>query len=459
MIVPGRRYHFIGIGGAGMSGLAAVMLAGGVQISGSDLIENEAIRRLKHAGARIYLGHNPCLLDEKIERVIISSAIDEENSEVQAARRRDLPVVHRLHALASILRHYKSIGVAGTHGKTTTTAMISTILEETGKDPSYLIGAHCPHLGSNSQLGTGELFVTEVDESDGHFLALRPTIGVLNNVGRDHLTTYGNLSAIKEGFARYIRQAEQAVLAIDDKHVFELASDFPDVLKVGLRQEADLSATKIWHHQFETRFNLTCREKHVCSVFLPAPGDHNVRNALCAIGAAYLAGVDLKEAAAALHGFHLPHRRFQLLEENGVTVVDDYAHLPEEIDATLKAIQDGWERRRIIAIFQPHRYSRTKTLGTEFGSAFRRADTVIVTPIYPASERPIPGVSARQVVNAIAQSTSADLRFIPSKEEVVTFLKTYIETGDFIISFGAGDIWTVTEELSCFLKEGCFCTI
>ena len=459
MIVPGKRYHFIGIGGAGMSGLAAVMLAGGAHVSGSDLTENAAIQSLKNAGARVQLGHNPnLLLEEKIERVIVSSAIGEENLELQAARKRDLPIVPRLRALASVLSHYRSIGVAGTHGKTTTTAMISTILEETGKDPSCLIGAHCPHLGSNSRLGTGDLFVTEVDESDGLFLALHPTIGVLNNIGRDHLSTYGNLAAIKKGFTRYIRQAEQAVLAVDDEHVFELAVDFPAALKVGLSREADLRATKIWHHRFETRFDLTYRDQHVCSVFLPAPGDHNVRNALCAIGAAHLAGVDLKEAAAALHGFRLPQRRFQLLEENGVTVVGDYAHLPEEIDATLKAIEDGWKERRIVAVFQPHRYSRTQTLGAEFGEAFRRADTVVVTPIYPASERPIPGVSSRQIVNAIAQSTSADLRFIPSKKEVVSFLKTYIEPGDFIISFGAGDIWTVTEELSCFLKEGSFCT-
>jgi UDP-N-acetylmuramate--alanine ligase len=459
VIVPGGRYHFVGIGGAGMSGLAAVMLDAGVQVSGSDLKENEAIQRLKSAGAQIHVGHNPYLLDERVDQVIISSAIDEENVEVQAARKRDLPVVRRLHALASILRSYRSIGVAGTHGKTTTTAMISTILKEAGKDPSYLIGAHCPHLGGNSHLGKGELFITEVDESDGLFLALHPAIGVLNNIGRDHLTTYGNLAAIKEGFSRYIRQAKQAVLAIDDRHVYRLANDFPGALKVGLSQEAELRATKIWHHQFETRFNLAYGGKHVCSVFLPAPGDHNVRNALCAIGAAYLAGIDLKDAAATLHAFRLPHRRFQLLEENGVTVVDDYAHLPEEIQVTLKAIQDGWERRRIIAIFQPHRYSRTKAIGADFGSAFCRADTVVVTPIYPASEKPIPGVSSRQVVHSIAQSTSADLRFIPSKEEVVAFLKTYIEPGDFIISFGAGDIWTVTEELSYFLKEGRFCAV
>lgn len=441
-----------------MSGLAAVMLAAGVKVSGSDLRENEEIRRLKQAGAQIHLGHDPRRLDKGIERVIISSAISEQNEEVKVARERQVPVVRRLHALASVLGSYRSIGVAGTHGKTTTTAMVSTILREMGKDPSYLIGAHCPHLGGNSRLGHGELFITEVDESDGLFLSLHPTIGVLNNIGRDHLTTYRNLTAIKAGFTQYIRQCKQTVLAIDDRNVHELARSFPNALTVGLCQDAELRATNISHHHFETHFDLSYRGEHVCSVFLPAPGDHNVRNALCALGAARLAGVDLADAAAALKVFSLPQRRFQLLEENGVTVVDDYAHLPEEIEATLQAIRDGWGRRRVVAIFQPHRYTRIHTLGSEFGSAFLQADTVIVTSIYPASERPIPGVSSQKVVEAIARSTCADLRFIPSKEEVVSFLKKYIEAGDFIISFGAGDIWTVTEELSCFLKEGCFCT-
>ncbi|MCK4394890.1 UDP-N-acetylmuramate--L-alanine ligase, partial [Candidatus Bipolaricaulota bacterium] len=362
-------------------------------------------------------------------------------------------------ALASLLRRYRSIGVAGTHGKTTTTAMLATILSKVNKDPSYLVGAHCPGLGGNSHLGRGEFFITEVDESDGLFLALHPTVGILNNIGRDHLNTYHTLAAIKEGFTQYIRQSEKAVLAIDDANVRDLAGQLQDALTVGLYRGAKLRATGVIHHHFHTHFNLVDRGKPICPVFLPAPGDHNVRNALCAIGAASLAGVSLTDAAAALNGFRLPRRRFQLLEENGVTVVDDYAHLPEEIEATLQAIRDGWDGRRIVAIFQPHRYSRTQAIGAEFGDAFRQADTVIVTSIYPASEKPIPGVSSREIVGAIGYSTDADLRFIRSKEEVVSFLKGYVEPGDFIISFGAGDIWTVTEELSCFLKKGRFCTV
>lgn len=459
MINAGKRYHFVGIGGAGMSGLAAVMLAGGVHVSGSDLQENRETLRLKEAGARIHMGHDPCFLDSEIDGVIVSSAIGEENVEVKVARERAVPVVRRLHALAAVLRGYRSIGIAGTHGKTTTTAMVATILRAAGKDPSYLIGAHCSGLGGNSHLGQGESFVTEVDESDGLFLALHPTIGVVNNIGRDHLNTYRNLSAIKESFVQYVSQSDKAVLGIDDAHVRELAKRFPNALTVGLGQEAELRAENVVHHRYQSHFDLIHRGERICAVFLPAPGDHNVRNALCAMGTASLAGVPLTAAACALARFRLPYRRFQLLEENGVTIVDDYAHLPEEIEATLQAIRDGWEKRRTVAIFQPHRYTRTLAIGDEFGGAFRQADTVIVTSIYPALEQPIPGVSSQKIVEAIARATDVNLRFIQSKEEVITFLKDYIEPGDFIISFGAGDIWTVTEELSCFLKEGHFCTV
>ncbi len=460
MIGTDKRYYFIGIGGTGMSGLATVMLAGGSTVSGSDLRENDEILRLRRAGASIHLGHDPRFIEEEeVDEVIVSSAIGVEHIEVQAAQRRKVPIVRRLHALASLLQGYSSIGVAGTHGKTTTTAMIATILGEVGMDPSYLIGAHCDGLEGNARLGQGEFFVTEIDESDGLFLALHPTIGVLNNIGRDHLNTYRDLSAITASFTQYIRQSERAVLAIDDENVRRLARHAAGALTVGFDRAAELRATEVGHHHFHSRFDLVYRGKKIGPVFLPAPGDHNVCNALCAIGAAFLAGIPLDEAASALSSFRLPQRRFQLLEENGVTVVDDYAHLPKEIEVTLEAIRDGWGERRIVAIFQPHRYSRTQALGSDFGDAFRLADTVIVTPIYPADEQPIPGVSSQSIVRAIDDSTGVMPYLIRDKDAVVSFLKGYIEPGDFIISFGAGDIWTVTKELACFLEEGNFCTV
>ena len=456
MIEARRRYHLVGIGGTGMSGLASVLLAEGADVSGSDLNDSSQIAALRDAGASIHLGHDRSLVDGRLDGVIVSSAISGDNVEILAAQEQQVPVVRRIHALGDLLVRHKSVGIAGTHGKTTTTAMLATILRETGLDPSFLVGAHCPDLGGNAHLGRGSWFVAEIDESDGLFVSIRPDIAVLNNIGRDHLHTYHDLSAIKDAFSAFLAQAEQAVIGLDDPNVRELAQRVPGALTVGLSADADLRATNLRFNRFLTTFDLSYHGETLRDVVLSAPGVHNVRNALCALGGALLAGVDLRSAAAPLARFVLPHRRFELLEENGVTVVDDYAHLPEEIAATLDAIRSGWPDRRIIAIFQPHRYSRTQSLGKDFGRSFDQADAVIVTDIYPASETPVSGVSSRVIVEAIGRGAGIDVRSIPNKDEVISFLEDYIRAGDFIISFGAGDIWTVTEELSCFLTEGKF---
>jgi len=451
-----KRYHFVGIGGAGMSGLASVFLEQGVSISGSDLRESREIESLRRAGAAIHLGHDPKNVRAPLDGVIVSSAIGVDNVEVQAARKMEIPVVFRLNALNWILRRYKSIGVAGTHGKTTTSTMIATILQGSGRDPGFLIGAHSSVLGRRGRLGGGEWFVAEIDESDGLFVGIRPTIAVVTNVGVDHLTTYGSLAAIERAFRRYIAQAERVVIDIDRENMRNWVGDNPGVFTVGIDSPAELRAEGIRYDRFTTSFELVHNGEMVDRVFLPAPGEHNVRNALCALGAAYLSGIDLGEAVRALSRFTLPHRRFQLMEENGVTVVDDYAHLPEEVAVTLRAIRTGWPGRRIIAIFQPHRYTRTRDIGAQFGGAFSDADLAVVTGIYPAGERPIAGVSSDLIVRAIATEAGIEVHSIPDKGSVFSFLMERIKPGDFIISFGAGDIWTVTEGMSAFLKEGRF---
>lgn len=457
MIDAGTRVHFVGIGGIGMSGLATVLLAHGDEISGSDLRANRELDSLRSAGASVFIGHDERHVPSHLDRVIVSSAIPPDNVEVQAARRRRIPVVRRLDALAGILRSRRSVGIAGTHGKTTTTAMLATVHKELGRSPSYLIGAHCPALGGSARLDSGEWFVAEIDESDGLFLAVEPDIAVLTNVGLDHLQTYHDLRHIRSAFARYVSQAGRAVLAIDNPHVEDIARGVPDALTVAIHRDADIRATNLRFEKFQTTFDLLESGTHVARVVLPAPGEHNVENALCALGAARLTGVKLADAARALSAFVLPHRRFELLEENGVTVVDDYAHLPEEIEATLLAIRSGWRDRRIVAVFQPHRYSRTHALSSQFGSAFSLADTVIVTSIYPACEMPVPGVSSQTIVRAIERETDAEVHSIAGKEQAIDFLKNRIVPGDFIVSFGAGDIWTVTEELAHFLEQGQFC--
>ena len=453
-----KRIHLVGIGGSGMSGLASVLIAKGATVSGSDLRESAHTIGLRQAGARIDIGqHDPQRIQPDLDGVIVSSAITVENVEIAAANDQRIPVVRRLEAVAGLLQEYRSIGIAGTHGKTTTAAMTSTILEQCGCSPSFLIGAHCPGLGGNARLGAGEWFVAEIDESDGLLVSVEADISVLTNVGRDHLQAYASLQAIRDVFAEYVGKSGRTVLAIDDPHVRAIATDHPEAMTVGTHRDAVLRAENLRFDRFQTTFDLIHEGVRVDRVFLPAPGEHNVRNALCALGAALLAGVDLASAVRALAHFVLPHRRFELLEENGVTVVDDFAHLPEEIEATLEAVHAGWPDRRIIAVFQPHRYTRTQAMGAEFGRAFRLADSVIVMPIYAACEAPLPGVTSQIVVDAARRETSADVHSTCDMSTAIELLEASIAPGDFIISFGAGDVWTVTEQLASFLIAGQFC--
>jgi len=456
VIRSGARVHLVGIAGVGMSGLASVLMSLGAQVSGSDLRSNHETDVLESLGARIYRGHSAGYISQDLDGVIVSSAISEDHEEVLAARHHDIPVVPRLAAVAHILQTRKSIGVTGTHGKTTTTAMIATILKHCGLKPSYLIGADCPALGGNACLDLGDWFVAEVDESDRLLVQVHPDISVLTNIGKDHLQTYNDIADIQQTFAQYLGQSGKHILCIDDDRVANLARAFPKATTVGIDVAADLEARGLAYNQWKTSFNLFERGSLVDRVVLPAPGKHNVQNALCALAAAQQAGVPLMDAISGLARFHLPHRRFELLEENGVVVVDDYAHLPEEIEASLRAIRTGWSNRRIIAVFQPHRYSRTRALGDAFGLAFANADTVLVNPIYAACEQRIPGTTSMQVVDAIRRDTSCSVRLIETKDETVRFLEDYVEPGDFIISFGAGDVWKVTERLARTLETGSF---
>ncbi len=457
MIDTGTRVHFVGMGGMGMSGLASVFLERGDAISGSDLQTNLQLESLRRAGAAVYVGHRAENVTSDLDRVIVSSAIPPDNVEVRAARRRRIPVIRRLDALAELLRAHRSVGVTGTHGKTTTTAMLATIHKRLGLSPSFLVGAHCPGLGGNARLDNGTWFVAEIDESDGVFLGVQPDVAVLTNIGLDHLQTYHDLQEIREAFRRYVAGAGRAVLAIDNPHVEEISGSVPDALTVGIHRHAEIRAADLRFERFETTFDLIEAGRYTTTVSLPAPGEHNVANALCALGAARATGIGLRDAARALTGFVLPHRRFEVLEENGVTVVDDYAHLPEEIEATLQAIRSGWKDRRIVAVFQPHRYSRTQAMSAQFGMAFALADAVIVTSIYPACEAPLPGITSQPIVEAIRVETGAEVRSIANKRDAIEYLKARIVPGDFVVSFGAGDIWTVTEELAHFLEQGQFC--
>lgn len=482
------RYHFIGIGGDGMSGLAKVLWQGGEAVCGSNIEPNPRTAELARLGIPVAIGHDAAHL-EGAEAVVFSSAIPPDNVELHAAQKHGLPVWHRLELIARWVNRRPCIGVAGTHGKTTTTAMIATLLRRAGRDPSYLIGAACPGLEGHAHLGRGPHIVLEVDESDGRFLGLTPQVAVLTSIDLDHLNHYRDEQDLLRSFGAYLAQSGKAILCADDPNCRRLLERFPRALSYGILRtaDADLVAQDLEQADFHTRFTLRFRDHTLGRVELPLPGEHNVYNTLAALLAGWEAGLDFAEMLPALSGFRLPERRFQVLTRNGVMVVDDYAHLPQQVEVNLQAIRANWARRRdrdrgrgrLIALFQPHRFSRTQYLNGHFARAFQGADLIGVTEIYPAFEPPIPGVDARQVVRSIcaqiqgqdpsefhrtkapsgsgeregtrsrkgrgesAPCPSPDVRYLPRPQDVLDFLRRTVRPGDFVIGFGAGDLWKV----------------
>ncbi len=435
-----------------MSGLAKVLHSQGLRVSGSDIARNRRTAELECLGIKVELGHREENL-HGAEVVVFSSAIPKDNVELAAAQRRGLALLPRLGMLRWLTTGKESMGVAGTHGKTTTTAMISLLLQEAGLRPSFLVGAPCPILGGNAGWGEGRYLVAEIDESDGHFTELGLDLAVVTNIGVDHLNNYGSAEAVYEAFRRFAGRSRRLILNGDDRPCRRLRRELgrDDLLTFGIDRDADLRAGEIVHHGLNTRFNLTFRGEERGTVSLPAPGRHNVYNALAALLAGRELGLSFAEMAAALGKFTLPERRFQVLHRNGVMLIDDYAHLPEEIEANLAAIRDGWRPQRVIAVFQPHRFSRVKYINGRFARSFTLADLVILTDIYPAGEPPIFGVAT--ALRGALQQQGKRIDYFPKKEQIVAFLKRELQPGDFLISFGAGDIWQVNQLLAASLEE------
>lgn len=465
----GDTIHLIGIGGEGMSGLARLLWEMGYGVSGSEVRWSRRVAELAELGIKVWLSHHEENLTLAGARaVVFSSAIPPENVELAAARELGLPVIPRLEMLARLMEGRFSIGVAGTHGKSTTTAMLAYLLERGGKEPTFLVGAPSGVLGGNARLGRGRYLVAEIDESDGRFVHLKPDLGVITNISADHLNTYGSEEALYLAFRRFARGCGQLILNGDDPQSARLFRELERereregegeeeeeegggrVLRFGIDRagEADLAARKIVYREVHTEFELVFRGRRAGRVELPAPGKHNVYNALAALLAGWAVGLEFPQMASAMRGFALPERRFQVLRQDGITVVDDYAHLPEEIEANLAAIRRGWRPRRVIAIFQPHRFTRVKYINGQFARSFDLADMVIVTDIYPAFEAPIPGVGATQIVRSLNQRGRTPVSYIPDKGEIVQFLLERLQPGDFIIGFGAGDLWQVTHRLA-----------
>lgn len=442
-MVNNRSYHFIGIGGEGMSSLAYITSKQGYKVSGSDIKETSRTKELRREGIEIRIGHRKNNLASDVNKVIISSAIEDNNIEKKEAKRRNIEILPRLRFLSQIIKERFSIGITGTHGKTTTTTMVATLLEKAGLDPTFLIGALCRSLGGNAKLGESRYLVAEIDESDGYFLDIEPQIAVVTNIDKDHLNTYSSPSAIRESFFQFAKNSNLCILNCDDPQIKNFLNEIDRrIITFGI-EDGDLRATNIRQNGFKMQFDLNFKEKRVGVVKIPIPGRHNVYNALAAIGVAKEVGIRFDEMAEILKNFCPPERRFQAIRNDGVMIIDDYAHLPREIASNLEAIQNGWGQRRVIAVFQPHRFSRTKYLHASFARSFDLADVVVITDIYPAFENPIPGVDAQKIATSIKQREKNRVYHLAEKQEVLSFLEERTQPGDFIIGFGAGDIWKV----------------
>ena len=450
-----QKIHFIGIGGIGMSGIAEVLLNLGYQVSGSDLKESDITQRLVQLGGTISYGHRRENLAE-VDVVVTSTAVRADNPEVLEAHRRLVPVIPRAEMLAELMRLKYGIAIAGTHGKTTTTSMVATVLTHGGIDPTAVIGGRLDAFGSNAKLGQGQFLVAEADESDGSFLKLTPTIAVVTNIDADHLDFYVDIAHIRATFVDFINKVPfygLAVLCLDDPNIQML---LPQVRKrmvtYGINSQADFSASAIEHHADHTSFTVHYRGETLGRIGFRMPGRHNVLNALAAVAVGMELDLSFAKIAEGFKDFGGVQRRFQLKGEvDGALVIDDYGHHPAEIKATLAAARAGWQRR-IVTVFQPHRYSRTKALFDDFVTAFYQADHVVVMDIYAAGEEPLAGVSAAALAAGIRDHGHRACVHAADRPAVLAHLRTVVQPGDLVITLGAGNVWQVGEEFLAGLK-------
>ncbi len=453
-----NHIHFIGIGGIGMSGIAEVLLNLSYEVSGSDIRETEITRRLEQLGAKISYQHQRENV-EGAEVVVVSAAIKEGNPEVQEAAEKLVPVISRAEMLAELMRMKHGVAVAGSHGKTTTTSLIATVLAHGGLDPTVVIGGKLNSIGSSAKLGQGDFLVAEADESDGSFLRLLPTIAVVTNIDPEHLDYYQGIEQIKEAFLQFIDKIPffgLAVLCLDQENVQSL---IPRLKKrfttYGLSSQADFQAKDMSFDGSHSSFDMVHKGKRMGRLTVQMPGIHNVYNVLATVATAFELDLNFKTVQEALAGFSGIQRRFQMKAEVGnILVFDDYGHHPTEIKATLRAAKAGW-RRRIVALFQPHRYTRTKVLFDDFLTAFYEADVLVITDIYSAGEEEIEGVHARYLFEGIREHGHKDVHYISDRKEIIQYLPTVIMPGDLVITLGAGDIYQVGEDLIEELRSKC----
>lgn len=453
-----ERYHFIGIGGYGMSAIARVMLDMGYQISGSDVARKELTDKLQERGAKVFIGHRPDNI-KGADFIVFSSDIPKDNVELLAAGEQRIPLIHRSQMLARLLNQKTGIAISGAHGKTTTSSMIALVMEKTGLDPTYLIGGEIMDIGSNARAGKGEYVVAEADESDGSFLQYHPSMAVVTNIEPDHLENYeGNFDNLRNAYRKFLGNLKPdgtAILCHDDAHVRELIRELSAdrFITYGVETESDYMAEEIVLGDRTVSFTVRRGDEVLGKIRLSVPGRHNVYNALATTIICLEAGIPFEKISAAMTTFRGAKRRFQVIgEAKDILVIDDYAHHPTEIQATIEAAKST--NRRIIAVFQPQRYTRTFFLLDAFSHSFGDADQVIIADIYsPAGEKVIEGVSARRLVELIRQNSNEHTEYIPTKEEVLEHLTRLVRPGDIVLTMGAGDIWKVAKSLAERLDE------
>ncbi|MBT8048813.1 MAG: UDP-N-acetylmuramate--L-alanine ligase [Xanthomonadales bacterium] len=452
-----QRIHFVGIGGAGMSGIAEVLVNQGFRVTGSDRVQSRATRHLEKLGAKVFTGHDASHV-EGADVLVVSSAISSQNAEVLAARELRIPIVPRAEMLAELMRFRRGIAVAGTHGKTTTTSLTASLLAEADLDPTFVIGGLLNAWGSNARLGEGEYLVAEADESDGSFLLLQPVVALITNIDRDHLEAYEHsFDNLKKAFLEFLHHLPfygAAVLCLDDEQVAEMIPSVTRaVVTYGLSEGADIRGSDLVQDGRSMRFKAHLpNQAEALDVSLNLPGVHNVRNALGAIAIAWELGLDLRPILGSLGSFQGIGRRFAdvgqfSVPDGEVKVVEDYGHHPSELEATISAARSGWPDQRIVAVFQPHRYTRTRDLFDEFSQVLAAADVVVLTDIYPAGEEAIDGINSSALCQSIRARGRANPILISDVSSIPLELPAMLENGDLVLLLGAGNIGQVAQDI------------
>ena len=452
-----RHFHFVGIGGAGMSALARILVEKGYEVSGSDLAVSGITEKLQSLGAKIFIeqtGENV----KGADAIVVSTAIRETNPEVVAAKEMGIPKLHRSDINAALLNAARGIAVAGSHGKTTTTSMLGVALDHAGVSPTVIIGGEVDYLGGNAKLGKGEYLVSEADESDGSFIKLNPYIAVVTNIENDHMDHYGTMENIRKAFKEFIQNVDKetgyAVLCFDNENIRNLSKVIDRrFISYAIDHEADYTSVNIETEGSGIAYDVMHKGENLGRVVLNIPGRHNVLNSLAVVAVGHSIGVTVEAMAAGLKEFHGAKRRFQTkYKADGIWVVDDYAHHPTEIATTLKAARQT-KPGRLICAFQPHRYTRTQLLHKEYGSCFKDADLLILTDIYSAGEDPIPGIDGETVVKEVMDQTGQEVTYIPNREDIADFLSEIVREGDLVMTMGAGNIYKTGEELAERLRS------